>query len=261
MTPPRPSAFGNLLRHFRRQRGMSQLHLATEVGTTTRHLSYVENGRSRPGRDLVLRLADALDLTLRARNDLLVAAGLPAEFPANALESVPLAPYLRAISGVLAALEPFPAFVLDPLFNLQQMNDTGRRLLPAGTAGSPNLLDAFLAPGPARELLTNFAEIAWSLAARFARATAGMRENPELVALERRIERYLEGVPRPPSDASGELVVCPTFRIGGELVRTVGMTLRFGPSRDVTLEELSVDVLYPRDEVAERFFRDLATAT
>ncbi len=240
---------------------MSQLGLATQVETTTRHLSYVENGRSRPGRDLVLRLAEALDLTLRVRNDLLVAAGLPAEFPANALESIPLAPYLRAISGVITALNPFPAFVLDPLFNLEQMNATGRRLLPAGTVGRANLLDAFLAPGPARELLTNFPETAWSLATRFARATAGMRETPELAALRQRIEGYLEDIPRPSSDASGELVVCPTFRIGNQLVRTVGMTLRFGPSRDVTLEELSVDVLYPRDEAADRFFRDLAATS
>jgi transcriptional regulator with XRE-family HTH domain len=237
---------------------MSQLGLATEVETTTRHLSYVENGRSRPGRDLVLRLAAALDLPLRARNDLLVAAGLPSEFPANALESVPLAPYVRAISGVITALNPFPAFVIDTLFNLEQANETARRLLPARALGRENLLDAFLAPGPTRELLTNFSEIAWSLAARFARATAAMRASPELAALRQRIDGYLEDVPRPPSDATGELVVCPTFRIGNQLVHTVGMTLRFGPSRDVTLEELSVDVLYPRDEAADRFFRELA---
>jgi len=240
---------------------MSQLSLATRVETTTRHLSYVENGRSRPGRDLVLRLAEALDLTLRVRNDLLVAAGLPAEFPAHALESIPLAPYLGAISGVITALNPFPAFVIDRLFNLEQMNDTGRRLLPPGNPSRPNLLDTFLAPGPARAMLTNFPEIAWSLAARFARATAGMRDNPELEALRQRIEGYLDHVPRPPSDASGELVVCPTFRIGNQLVRTVGMTLRFGPSRDVTLEELSVDVLYPRDEAADKFFRGLVAAS
>jgi transcriptional regulator with XRE-family HTH domain len=239
---------------------MSQLALAIDVETTTRHLSYVENGRSRPGRDVVLRLADALDLPLRARNDLLVAAGLPAEFPANTLESIPLAPYLRAIRGVITALDPFPAFVIDPLFNLEQVNETGKRLLPAAAAGAAraNLLDAFLAPGPARDLLTNFPEIAWSLATRFTRATAGMRASPELDALRRRIEGYLEGVPRPTGDAAGELVVCPTFRMGTELVRTVGMTLRFGPSRDVTLEELSVDVLYPRDDDADRFFRALA---
>lgn len=260
MTSARASAFGSLLRHFRRRRGLSQLALATAVETTTRHLSYVENGRSRPGRDIVLRLAQALDLPLRARNELLVAAGLSVEFPANPLESVPLAPYRRAIAGVIAALDPFPAFVLDPAFNLERTNEMGRRLLPVPPGARANLLDVFLAPGPARELLENFAEIAWSLEARFSRATANMQNEPELDALRRRVAGYLEGVPRPPSDATGELVVCPTLRIGGERIRTVGMTLRFGPSRDVTLEELSVDVLYPRDDVAERFFRGFAPA-
>jgi transcriptional regulator with XRE-family HTH domain len=260
MAPARRSAFGSLLRHFRQQRGLSQLALAIRVETTTRHLSYVENGRSRPGRDFVLRLAQALDLPLRARNDLLVAAGLSAEFPAHALESVPLAPYRRAITGVITALDPFPAFVIDPLFNLEETNEMGRRLLPVQPGGRENLLDAFLAPGPARELLENFAELAWSLAARFSRTTANMQANPELDALRQRIDGYLKGVPRPSGDATGELVLCPTFRIGDQRVRTIGMTLRFGPSRDVTLEELSVDVLYPRDEMADRFFRELVAA-
>ncbi|HTQ04202.1 MAG TPA: helix-turn-helix domain-containing protein [Polyangiaceae bacterium] len=258
MPPVGPSAFGTLLRHFRGQRGMSQLALATRVETTTRHLSYVENGRSRPGRDLVLRLAQALDVPLRTQNDLLVAAGLPAEFPTHALESVPLAPYRRAIEGVITALDPFPAFVIDPLFNLERVNEMGRRLLPASTGARANLLDLFLAPGPARALLENFSELAWSLEARLSRSTASMRVSPELGALRERVDGYLRGVPRPPPGAGGELVVCPTFRIGDVLVRTVGMTLRFGPSRDVTLEELSVDVLYPRDEAADRFFRSLA---
>lgn len=240
---------------------MSQLALATRVETTTRHLSYVENGRSRPGRDLVLRLAQALDVPLRARNDLLIAAGLPPEFPAHPLESVPLAPYRRAITGVIAALDPYPAFVIDPLFNLEQTNEMGRRLLPVPQGVRANLLDAFLAPGPARELLDNFSELAWSLDAGFARATASMGANPELEALRQRVDGYLKGVPRPPIGAANELVVCPTFRIGDQLVRTIGMTLRFGPSRDVTLEELSVDVLYPRDEAAERFFRGLLSAS
>jgi len=260
MAPIAPSAFGNLLRHFRRQRGLSQLSLAADVETTTRHLSYVENGRSRPGREFVLRLARSLDLPLRARNELLVAAGLPAEFPAHGLESLPLAPYLRAITGVITALDPYPAFVIDPLFNVEQTNQIGRRLLPTQPGVRVNLLDAFLAPGRAREQLENFPELAWSLEARFSRATAGMRGG-ELDAVRQRISAYLGDVPRPPSGAGGDLALCPTFRIDGQLVRTVGMTLRFGPSRDVTLEELSVDVLYPRDEAADQFFHGLLSAS
>jgi len=259
-TSPQRSAFGNLLRHLRDQRGLSQLALSLRVETTTRHLSYLENGRSRPGRDLVLRLADSLELPLRSRNELLVAAGLAAEFPANPLGSSVLAPYRRAITGVIAALEPFPAFVLDPLLNLEETNIAGGRLVPRASGGARlNLLDAFLAPGPARDQLDNFAEVAWSLFTRFSRSAASFPvETTELEPLRRRVQRYLDGVPKPPPDASGEPVICPTLRLGDRRIRTIGMTMRFGPSRDVTLEELSVDVLYPRDDEAEQFFRTLA---
>jgi transcriptional regulator with XRE-family HTH domain len=246
------------LRHWRSVRGFSQLALAVRVETTTRHLSYVENGRSRPGRDLVLRFAEALDLPLRARNDLLAAAGLASEFPASEIASAALAPYRRAVLRLIDSMHPFPAFVVDPMFNLEETNDAGRRLLPGLAPGKRiNLVDAFLAPGPSRASIANFSEVAWTWYARFLRATAGLA--PAAVKpLRERIQGHLRDVPRPPADASGDPVVCPTFRIGDITVRTIGMTLRFGPSRDVTLEELSVDVLYPRDEQAERFFHDLA---
>lgn len=253
------SAFGGLLRHWRRLRGLSQLDLALRVQTTTRHLSYVENGKSRPGRDLVLRLAEALDVPLRARNDLLAAAGLATEFPARAFESAVLEPYRAAIKKLMLALDPYPAFVVDPLFNVQDTNDPGRRLLPVlSTDAATNLVDVFLAPGPTRAQIVNLAEVAWSWHARYLRATAHMTPRREADALRARFESYLRDVQRPPVDAAGDPVVCPTFRIDGRTVRTIGMTIRFGPSRDVTLEELSVDVLYPRDEPAERFFREIA---
>jgi transcriptional regulator with XRE-family HTH domain len=255
------SAFGTLLRHHRAQRGLSQLALACRVETTTRHLSYLENGRSRPGRDLVLRIAEALDLSLRSRNELLVAAGLATEFSAHTLGSAVLTPYRRAIVGLIAALDPLPAFIVDPLFNLEGTNIAGRRMIPLLPSGERiNLVDVFLAPGPGRSQLANFPEVAWSWHTRFSRATASLPESEELEALRTRIAGYLDGVPRPPVDGSGELVVCPAFRVGDRTIRTIGMTMRFGPSRDVTLEELSVDVLYPRDEDAEHFFRELSSS-
>jgi transcriptional regulator with XRE-family HTH domain len=254
------TTFGGLLRHHRRHRSLSQLALALRVETTTRHLSYVENGRSRPGRDLVLRLADALELSLRSRNELLAAAGLPPEFPAHAFSSEVLMPYRRAIEGLVAALDPYPAFVLDPSFRILGANAIGKRFLPSADGPAPTFVDAFFAPGPARELLANFAEVAWSFRSRLSRAAMAAPTNPELTALESRMTRYLAGVPRPSPDASGEPVICPTLRIDGQSIRTIGMTLRFGPSRDVTLEEMQVDVLYPRDEAAERWFRSVSRA-
>lgn len=109
------SAFATLLKHWRATRKLSQLALALRVETTTRHLSYLENGRSRPGRELVLRVAAALDLPLRARNELLVAAGFAQEFPARDLASPRLEPYRGAIRHFIEAIRPYPAYVVDPL--------------------------------------------------------------------------------------------------------------------------------------------------
>jgi hypothetical protein len=82
-------------------------------------------------------------------------------------------------------------------------------------------------------------------------------ESPAWRELRQRVDGYLRDVPRPPFDGSGEPVICPTFRIGDRLIRTIGMTMRFGPTRDVTLQELSVDLLYPRDAEAQAFFQSL----
>lgn len=268
LTPRKRSAFGRLLLHWRGLRGKSQLALAQEVETTTRHLSYVENGRSRPGRDLVLRLAEALDLPLRSRNELLEAAGLAAEFAQSELGGELLLPYRRAVLGVMGAVNPYPAFAMDAAFNLEEANAAARHMLAglsgaspsSGAGGAPlNLVDAFLAPGPARASIVNFAEVAWSWHQRLVRASLGREvDSPALEALRGRVLGYLGDVPRPAFDGAGEPVMCPTFRIGEQLVRTIGMTMRFGPSRDVTLEELTVDLLYPRDAASEAFFRALS---
>jgi hypothetical protein len=124
-----------------------------------------------------------------------------------------------------------------------------------------NLVDAFLAPGPGRAQILNFPEVAWSWHARLLRGTAGhAAQEPAWHQLRQRVDGYLRDVPRPLLDGAGDPVTCPTFRIGEQVIRTIGMTMRFGPSRDVTLEELSVDLLYPRDAQAEAFFRALASA-
>lgn len=108
-SPARISPFGHRLRRWRTIRRMSQLDLAIAAGTTARHLSFIETGRSRPGRDLILRLGDALDLPLPDRNALLAAAGLPSAFPAHDLGSQALAPVDKVLDTVLDSHEPYPA--------------------------------------------------------------------------------------------------------------------------------------------------------
>jgi transcriptional regulator with XRE-family HTH domain len=253
------TAFGQLLRHRRASRGLSQLGLAGLVGTSPRHLSFIETGRSRPRREMVLRLAEVLDVPLRERNEWLGAAGLPPEYPQQHFESAALAPYRRAIDHMLGALDPYPAYVLDRTFTVVAANRAAERLLPGRAPGrGVNLLDAFLGSGPARELLANFDEVAWAWHGRLLREAATAASGSELAQLLARVEGYLRDLPRPLTSGAGDPVICPTFRIDGQIVKTIGMTARFGPSRDVTLQELCIDMLYPRDDAAERFFRALA---
>src|SRR5689334_17742623 len=102
------SPFGAMLRRWRLHRGLSQLSLAGRVGSTGRHISFLETGRSRPSRQMVLRLADTLGVGLREANELLHAAGLPAAYPAARLEGADLAPYRAALERMLEAHEPYP---------------------------------------------------------------------------------------------------------------------------------------------------------
>jgi transcriptional regulator with XRE-family HTH domain len=108
------TSFPSELRRWRTARGLSQLELSVQAGTTQRHLSFVEQGRSRPGRDLVVRLAEAMDLTLRERNGLLVAAGFAPAFPESALDDDALRPVRQALDTILDGHLPYPAIVVRP---------------------------------------------------------------------------------------------------------------------------------------------------
>ena len=139
------SPFGVRLRQWRRHRGISQLALATEVGSTPRHLSFLETGRSRPSRQMVLRLCDALGVGLRESNQLLHAAGLPANYPHLAFDSPNLAPYQAAIDRMLHAHEPCST----PLRSASSATATGKRHRP-DTANAGRL----------RATICNFRQIA-----------------------------------------------------------------------------------------------------
>lgn len=124
------SAFGNLLRDWRGVQGMSQLDLALAAGVSSRHVSFIETGRSSPSRTMVLRLAETLDLPLRERNAMLVAAGFAPVYRESPLSDADLTPVRRALDLVLRSHEPYPAFVLDRAWNILLANRAHHRLLP-----------------------------------------------------------------------------------------------------------------------------------
>ena len=142
--------FGARLRHWRQHRGFSQLTLAVKAGSTSRHISFLETGRSRPSRQMVLRLAGALDVGLRETNKMLSAAGLPAPYGQAGLDSSDLAPYRAAIDRMLQAHEPYPAIVVDGHWNVVLANRASTALFGAGTIGGNFVRDWLASPAAAQ---------------------------------------------------------------------------------------------------------------
>lgn len=246
MNRPR-TPFGLALRKWRETRGLSQLKLATLAGTSPRYLSFVETGRSRPNRGVVLRLAQALEVPLREQNQLLAAAGLSPAFTERTLPE--LHPFLSSVRAMIAAHDPFPAFVFDRAYRLVDANAAARRIVPG--LEERGWIDAMFAPdSPLRAATENFAEIGWT-------ALETLRREHGSAEVVRRLEEHLSGVARPalelPSD--GSPILSARFRFGDACVSTFSTILRFGNSRDVTLDELRVELVFPSDDVSARFFR------
>lgn len=202
---------------------------------------------------MVLALAGALGASLREANELLHAAGLPAAYPHAELASPDLAPYRAAIERVLAAHEPYPAMVLDAQYTVVAANRACAALFGPQVAGSNFVRDA-LADLATAQAMVNWPEVAWAGLDRLRQDARRSPSDPELRCLISVAEAALDGVSRP-SPAEGGFMVCPWLRVGGTVVRTLAMTARFDHIAEVTLDELRIELMYPLDDDAERFFR------
>ena len=251
------TAFGHYMKQWRRQRGLSQLELAVRADVSQRHVSFIETGRSRPREDVVHKVAEALEVPLRDRNTLLEAAP---SYPEVLLSDGAAAPFRNAIRKMLESHEPYPAYVINRWWELVDANAAGRRIFPVTGDGPISLVDAFLGPGPMREMIDNFSAVGWMFLRRMRREVADSGPDERLRELLERAEAYMKDVPIDVESPGSELVVCPHLRIGGQVIKTASMVARFGTAREVTLDELRVELVFPGDEEAEAFFRHSAQA-
>ena len=202
---------------------------------------------------MVLRLCAGLGVGLRESNQLLHAAGLPANYPHIAIDSPNLALYQGAIDRMLQAHEPYPAMVVDGHFNVVLANRACTTLFGAPPGG--NFVRDFVANPAAAQAIVNWPEVAWAGLDRLRQQLDRAPFDDELRGLVALAEAALSGIDRPPALESG-LVVCPWFRVGDEVVRTIAMVARFDPVAEVMLDELRIELMYPLDAAAERFFRE-----
>lgn len=240
---------GDILREWRDIRGLSQLDLAMEADVSARHLSFLESGRSQPTRDMVLRLAETLGMPLRDRNGLLMAAGFAPHYGANELESAELREIRATLQMMLSAHEPYPALALDASFSIVEANAGFAELATTlGSAGgAANLADLVFTPGPVREAIVNWADIANYFIHRMRESLRVRGSNAPLRTVYDRAMRQpgvRDAIDRMRRN-TGPAVVPVELRIGDAQRRWITTVTTFGAPQDAFVEELTIEQFYP----------------
>jgi len=238
---------------------MSQLDLAVEAQVTPRHVSFVESGRARPSREMVLALAGALDVPLRERNQLLLAAGYAPLYRETGVEEPAMAQVRGALDQVLRHHEPFPAVVMDRHWDILMANAAATAmfawLLGRERSERPaNVLRLMFDPHGLRPFVANWDQVAEALVQRVHREAIGGVPDPETAALLQEL-LALPGVPdrwRAPDLTAAPLPVIPVlFRKGRLAVSYFSMVTTVGTPQDVTAEELRLESFFPADQATE----------
>jgi transcriptional regulator with XRE-family HTH domain len=283
---------GPLLREWRERRRLSQLELAVEAGVSARHVSFVENGRARPSPEMVLHLAERLDVPLRERNQLLLSAGYAPVFGQRTLDDAGMEPVRDAIELVLAGHEPYPALVVDQHWTMVAAN-RGLAVITEGVAPElleppVNVLRVALHPDGLATRIVNLTEWRTHLLERLDRQIAATND-PVLVKLR----DELTGFPAPASDGSeghdreahgvgigasaahghgngngagkppattgaqlaSEIVVCLRLQVGDAELAFFSTIATFGTAVDVTISELAIESFFPADRSTAEYLQ------
>ncbi len=257
---------GELLRDWRTRRRRSQMDLALDVGVSTRHLSFVETGRSRPSPELVLAIAHHLDVPLRERNGLLLAAGYAPRFSQMSLDD-PAMDHVRAsIQRMLDAHDPYPGAVIDRQWNVAMVNRAGMMLadgLPTAVLGPPlNVYRLCLHPDGLARQTTNFTEWATYLLGQLRRSIT-ITGDAALVALLDEVTGYpnvAQIAPLVDTDQRDDPPILVPFRLAtplGELSLFTTLTT-FGTPLDVTIDELAIELFFPADNRSDEMLHQMA---
>jgi len=253
-------AVGPLLRDWRSRRRLSQMDLALDAGISPRHLSFIETGRSRPSAQVLLALAERLEMPLRERNLLLLAAGYAPRYAERHLQADAMEPVRGALQRLLDAHDPYPGLVLDRQWNVVLANAAAlglAALLPESLrAPRINVFRASLHPEGLAARTVNFAEWAGYLLDTLRRAAARTGD-PALLALAREVEAYpdVRALPRSAERATPALLVPCVLDLPAGRVSLFTTLTTFGTPRDVTLDELCIELFYPADRATEAQLR------
>lgn len=253
-----PTPFGRALRRWRTTRRLSQLTLAGLAETPSRHVSFLETGRARPSRAMVLRMGEALELPLDERNALLATAGFAPVYPTSALADEALQPVRFVIDRLLTAHSPYPGVVLDRWYDILDANLGARRLFLGGAEvdphDPPNLYDLML--GPLRPLIINWEEVVADALRRLRRQVFRAPDDARLADLLTRLESIAAGLDLAPEGAAAP-VLLTRVRFAGTELATLSTLVHFGGAQDLTVEGLHLELIYPADAATDQVLKAL----
>jgi transcriptional regulator with XRE-family HTH domain len=261
------TSIGTLLKQWRDRRKMSQERLAHEAGVSTRHMSFVETGRASPNRELILSLSRSLDVPLRARNELLTAAGFAAIYHESALDAPVMTQVRRAMEFMLGRQEPYPAVVLDRHWNIVMANEAMGRLTAlflsarqAAEAGAPNIMRLTYHPKGLRSWIVNWDETASAYIQWLHRDLLRTGDGKTAALLDELLS--YPGIPRKwlslDLDASTAPFLAMEFRKNDVQARFFTTIASLGTPYDITLHELRIESFFPADNATDTMLRALA---
>ncbi len=250
-------AIGTLLREWRQRRHLSQLDLSSEAGVSSRHVSFIETGRAKPSRAMVLQLADMLEVPLREQNQLLIAAGYAPFFRERSLDDADMAAVRTGLEIVLEGYEPFPCLVVDRGWNMLLAN-SGVNALIAGAA--PHLLEPpinvlrlSLHPEGLAPQILNLAQWRSHVIGRLGRE-ATVSGSPVLANLQAELLAYPGGLADYDID---EIAVPLRIELNGVELAFISTVTTFGTALDLTAAELSIEAFLPADQETAEIVRQL----
>jgi transcriptional regulator with XRE-family HTH domain len=255
------SGVGALLRHWRDMRGRSQFDLSLDTGVSQRHISFVESGRSAPGRQTLLDFARALDVPLRDRNALLLAAGYAPLYSEGAWNGLEMQSVTRALERILRQHEPFPAVVMDRYWNVLMANESAPRFFSrfidvAARKGPRNMLHLMFDPEGMRPFVANWEDLARGLFERVYRESVGRVIDEGTRELLAALLAYPDVKtewrnPKAPIARPAMPVIPMNFVRDGQALNYFSMVTTVGTPQTIAAQELRIECMFPADEATE----------
>lgn len=245
------TTFGSVLREWRGVRRMSQLELGSIADVSTRHISFLESGRSNPSRPMVMHLSEVLEIPRHDRNRLLGAAGFAPMYETHDPDGDAMEPIRQAITWTLEHHDPFPALVLDRHWNVLQVNKAATMMFEMMGLGTDiNMIDAFVNNGQVRSMIVNWSEVGFFLLTRLRTESASLGGDPKLDAA---IASLVADDTIAPPDVSPLPPALPAvFDVGGLQVSLLSTIAQFGSAEDIALADQRIELFFPGDEATRQ---------